>query len=399
MHSEDIAKASTSSTSSAIEKATRATTFSVKSTVFPNTTVEIGAISASSEKIDDRYTYLDKGNIGYGKIDFADTLGAKAKVTHKLTDSLLVYTGVNYAGLVADGGDPLKEFDTLLPYSRYGNKIEADGGVRIALGEFYTLYPRVLWRDNLKAANQSIGASSSGTVLYPGMSPRNRDSDPFAVLDNRKAFSGEIFFTYDPTPATDFYNWDNKNREDAAFAINVGFNYTDYSTPTDSYIYYYKEGNINAAFPAGLPQARVWKALSRMVFNPVPWLKIANKLEVGHQQSTGAAGPARTYYSTEFDFDFYKRHIVSGYVKKDQWGPYDYYQQFNVTFPWQFNLDYMYRIDHLLQKYVPARLGKSGGIGIDGILRTYDKNSPLSDYMDGKNDYSYQISTYLTYEF
>ncbi|MFZ4859135.1 MAG: glycoside hydrolase family 2 TIM barrel-domain containing protein [Desulfuromonadaceae bacterium] len=399
MHSEDIAKASTSATNSAIEKASRATTFSVKSTVIPKTIIEIGAIAAASEKIDDRYTYLDNGNIGYGKIEFADTLGAKAKITHTLTDSLLVYAGVNYAGLVADGGDPLKEFDTLLPYSKYGNKIEADGGVRIAMGEYYTLFPRVLWRDNLKAANPSIAASTTGNSLYPGLTPRNRDSDPFAVLDNRKALAWELFFTYDPTPATDFYNWDNKNREDAPFAFNVGFNYTDYNTPTDSYTFYFKEGNTNAAFPAGLSEARAWKALSRMVFNPKPWLRIANKVEVGHQQSTGAAGPARTYYSTEFDFDFYKRHLVSGYIKKDQWGPYDYYQQFNVTFPWQYSLDYMYRIDHLLQKYVPARLGKSAGIGITGIVRTYDQNSPPSDYMNGKNDYSYQINTYLTYEF
>jgi hypothetical protein len=399
IHSEDIAKASTSATKSAIEKATRATTFFVKSTVLPHTIVEIGVISAGSEKVGDTYNYRDSNNTVYDKISFEDTLGVKAKVTYQLTDSVLAYVGVNYAGLVADGGNPLKEFDTLIPYSPYGNKIEADGGIRIALGQSFTLFPRMLWRENLKDANPSIGATTAGTVLYPGLSPRNRDTDPFAVLDNRAALSGEIFFTFDPTPATDFYHWDNNSREDAPFAFNIGFNYTDYSTQSDSYMYYYKEGNSNAAFPAGLPEAHVWKSLSRMVFNPKPWLRIANKLEVGHQQSTGAAGAARTYYSTEFDFNFYKRHAVSGYIKKDQWGPYDYYRQFNVTFPWQFNLDYMYRIDHLLQKYVPARLGKSAGIGIAGILRTFDKNSPTDDYNGGKNDYSYQISTYLTYDF
>jgi len=399
MHSEDIATASTSSTNAAIEKATRASTVYVKSTLLPNTTIEIAAICADSEKIGDEYSYRDNGNTVYDKIRFGDTLGAKARVTHKFNDSLLAYAAVNYAGLVADGGNPLKEFDTMLPYSQYGNKIEADGGVRIAMGQNYTLYPRVLWRDNLKDANPTIDPYITGTVLYPGLAPRNRDSDPFAVLDNRKALSAELFFTYDPTPATDFYNWNYSKREDAPFAFNVGLNFTDYSTKTDSYIFYYKEGDTNAAFPEGLSGARVWKALSRMVFNPTPWLKIANKLEAGHEQSTGAAGPARTYYSTEFDFDFYKRHNIGGYIKKDKWGPYDYYRQFNVTFPWQFSLDYEYRIDHLLQKYVPERLGKSAGIGIYGILRTFDKNSPPSDYINGKNDYSYEINTYLTYEF
>ena len=399
IHSEDITKTSTSAAKNAIERTTRATSFYVKSSSLPKTTIEIGAISAGSEKIYDKYRYLDNGNIMNDKILFEDTLGVKAKVTHQFTDSVVAYAGVNYAGLVADGGNPLKEFDTLLPYSQYGNKIETEGGVRIALGQNYTLYPRMLWRENLKDANPSISASTTGTLLYPGLSPRNRDSDPFAVLDNRKAVSGEIFFTYDPTPATDFYHWDNSNREDAPFACNIGFNYTEYSTATDSYMYYYKEGNTNAAFPQGLPKEHVWKALSRMVFNPNSWLKITNKFEAGRQQSTGAAGETRTYYSSEFDVDFGKRHTLGGYIKKDQWGPYDYYRQFNVTFPWQFGLDYMYKIDHLLQKYVPVRLGKSGGIGIAGILRTFDKNSPAEDYNGGKNDYSYQLSTYLTYNF
>ncbi len=399
IHAEDIARTSTSATQTAIEKPSRATTFSVKSTALPGTTVEIGVISAASEKVGEKFSSVDSGNIVYDKIRFVDTLGAKAKITHKLSDSLLAYAGTNYAGLVADGGNPLREFDTLLPYSQYGNKIEADGGVRIAIGEQYTLFPRILWRNNLKGANSSITPFTTGTVLYPGLTPRNRDADPFAVLDNRKALSGEIFFTFDPTPATDFYHWDNGNREDAPFAFNLGFNYTDFSTQTDSFMYYYKEGNTNAAFPTGLTAERVWKTSSRMVFNPKTWLKVTNCLEVGHQQSTGAAGPARTYYSTEFDFDFSKRHTVGGYIKKDQWGPYDYYRQFNVTFPWQFSLDYMYKIDHLLQKYVPARLGKSAGIGVAGIVRTFDKNSPVTDYNGNRNDYSYQISTYLTYDF
>ncbi|GFO67229.1 hypothetical protein GMLC_08080 [Geomonas limicola] len=399
LHSEDIATASTSATSAAIEKATRATTFYVNSAVSPSTTVELGVISAGSEKIGDQYSRRDNGDIYYDKIRFADTLGVKGKVTHKFSESFLAWAGAGYAGLVADGGNPLVEYDTLLPYSRYGNKIEAEGGLRMVLGKSYTLAPRMLWRDNLRDANPLIPASTSGTVLYPGLIPRNRDADPFAVLDNRKALSAEFFFTYDPTPATDFYHWDFKNREDATFAYNLGFNYTDYSTPTDAFTYYYKEGGVNAAFPNGLSQAKVWKAMSRMVFNPTAGVRIANRLEAGHQQSTGAAGPSRTYYSTEFDVNLFDSHVISGYVKKDQWGPYDYYRQFNVTFPWQFSLDYMYKIYHLPENYLPFRLGKSAGIGINGILRTFDQNSPVSDYNNGKNDFSYQVSTYLTYDF
>ena len=68
IHSEDIARTSTSSTgTSATEKATRASTFYVKSDIIANTTIELGVISAGSEKIGDEYNYFDRGNIIYPK--------------------------------------------------------------------------------------------------------------------------------------------------------------------------------------------------------------------------------------------------------------------------------------------------------------------------------------------
>jgi hypothetical protein len=398
MHSEDIAKTSNAAATSATTRPTRASTIYVKSTAVPDTTIEFGAISAASEKIGDKYNYIDNNMISYGNINFGDTLGVKAKVTYQPTNSISAYAGVNYAGLVANGGNPLKDYDTMLPYSQYGNKIEVDGGVRIALGQEYSLYPRVLWRDNLRSANPYLPPYTNGTVLVPGTRPRNNDADPFAVTDNRAARSAELIFTYDPTPATDFYHWDWK-REDALFAFNLGFNYTNDSTATDSWQYYNPVIKGNGTFPFGLTDASVWKAMSRMVFNPTPWLKIRARIEAGRQQSTGEVGPARTYFSEGFDLEYANRHMLSGYIKQNMWGPYDYYQQFNQTYPRQYKLDYMYRIDYLLHKYVPPRLGKSAGIGIYGIFRTVDSYSPLDEWMYGRNNYDYEVNMYLTYEF
>jgi hypothetical protein len=50
---------------------------------------------------------------------------------------------------------------------------------------------------------------------------RNIQDDPFAV-GNRETVA-ELLLSYDPTPATWMYEWDNDFAEDAKFAMNLGF--------------------------------------------------------------------------------------------------------------------------------------------------------------------------------
>ena len=52
---------------------------------------------------------------------------------------------------------------------------------------------------------------------------RNIQDDPFAVRANRETTAGELLFSYDPTPGTWMYEWDNDRAEDAKFAFNLGF--------------------------------------------------------------------------------------------------------------------------------------------------------------------------------
>ena len=94
----------------------------------------------------------------------------------------------------------------------------------------FMVFPRVMYRDNLVHANPFIPPDITGGILSPGTQPRNRDADPFAVLDNREARSAEVYLTWDPTGATPFYDWDNDWREDASFAFNIGGTYTEYPT-------------------------------------------------------------------------------------------------------------------------------------------------------------------------
>ncbi len=394
IHAEDIARKNDPTTAtSATERQTRQTTFNVKTDFIPKTTLEVGVIMAGTEKVDEAFNYQDGDDIVYDKIEYSDTFGAKALLTLDAVNRARIYAGFQYAGLVADGGAALKEFGTELPYSDYGNKIEYEGGVLLNFNEL-TIYPRMLSRKNLLDANPIIEPSTDGTTLHPGLNPRNRDDDPFAVLDNREALSGEIFATYDPTPATSFYAWDSDKREDAGLAFNIGANMTRYDTDTDAYLFFYKEGKINASFGKGLPKEDVWKAKSRIIMNPNPNLRLIADLVAGYQQSTGTPeGDTRRYYELRALMNIANKHRLAGYVKKNSWGPYDYFRQFNVTYPYQYMLDYSIRMDN----FATERL--SSAIGLKGFYRTLDENSQGSEYDGGKNNYMFEVSAYYNIEF
>lgn len=394
MHSEDIARRDDSSSATeATERQTRQTTFYAKTDVTKGVTVEIGGIYAGSEKVGESYDRVENGNIVVDQIEDKDTLGVKGKVSFDMFAASRAYIAFNYAGLVADGGEPLTEFGTELPYSEFGNKKEVDTGILINLDPF-TIYPRLLYRENLVDANPSIEPSTTGTTLSPGISPRNRDDDPFAVLDNREARSAEIYLTYDPTPATGFYDWDNDLREDAELAFNIGLTVTEYTTATDSELFFFQEGNTNAAFGEGLPEEDVWLLKSKWVFNPSTDLKVIAKAELGKQQPTGTpVGGNAEFSSLEGKLIFSRKHIISAYVKKDDWGPYDFERQFNIIYPEQYKFDYSMLLDSLRSEE------NSSKFGVKVLYRTLDERSNNAYYQDGENDYMFEIQTYLRLSF
>ena len=395
IHSEDIQRAGATSTATeATVPATRQTALSMETQLSPSTKLELAYLFSGSEKVDDEFSYVDKDeNIYRDKIEFEDTQGVKAKITLDAFKGAKIDASVNYAGLVADAGNLLAEFNTLIPYSSLGNKIAVETGMLLPLGDIWLL-PRVFYRENLIESNPIIEPYTDGTNFYPGLTPRNRDDDPFAVLGNREAFSGELFITYDPTPATYFYAWDNFKKEDAPFAFSVGANYTRYSTTTDAYLFYYQEGKTNASFGRGLPAEDLWLARGRFVMNPNPNLMIVANVEGGKQQASGnPAGKSPEYISLDAKFVINQIHHISGYAKKNAWGPYDWYRQFNITFPYQFMLDYSFLIDNFLDELISSR------IGFKSIFRTLDENSPMNEGEEENSDYAFQTGLYFDINF
>ena len=403
IHSEDVARQGESATATAAtNRQSRQTTLYAARNLTENVKLEVGTIMAATEKVDDIYDRVNgNGDIIVDQIESDDTFGFKAKLSFPLFGTKS-YISAHHAGLVADGGATLKDFGwrdpSGLPYSGQGNKEEYEAGMMINFGNFM-LFPRAMYRDNLVHANPFIRPSGGGGVLNPGINPRDTDSDPFAVLGNREARSGEIFLTYDPTPGTPYYDWDNEWREDAKFAFNIGGTYTEYPTFTDANLFFFAQANTNASFGVGLPAEEVWTASGRMVYNPNRNAKYIASIIRGFNQSTGnPTGGTRDYFELHAKAILRGKHIISGYFKKDAWGPYDFHRQFNVVYPEQFKIDYSMRLGNSGVIGSPKDETNATQIGIRALYRGYDGESIDFD-PDLIGDYQWSTLVYFTYQF
>ena len=198
--------------------------------------LELGGVFAGSEKVgrgfqysessSDERTYLDSGNyVLEDTIQWADTLGAKGQLQWD-AGPFKMFTLGGYQGLVADAGGDYRQTWTgwmLKPTGR-GNHYHAGSGFVLQMGDFQ-MGPNVLYQRPLVGPMPSVEDRYSPVTntYFPGLSGRNILDDPFVVLENRETLGFEFVLTYDPTPATWLWMWDNDRRENAAFAgsLNV----------------------------------------------------------------------------------------------------------------------------------------------------------------------------------
>jgi hypothetical protein len=393
--SEDIARRDDSSSATeATTPQSREITFYAKNRVFGSSTLEWGGIVANGQKHGDEYDRIEDGEVRVDEIETEDTIGVKAKLTFEPFESAEAYVAMNYAGLVADGGNPLREWGTELPYTETGNKKEIEAGIRFDMAP-YTIYPRVLYRENIVDANdENIEPVTTGTTLSPGLDARNTDEDPFAVLDNREATSAEVFFTYDPTPSSWFYDWNVDMIEDAPLAFNIGLTATEYGTGTDSYLFFLEEEGTNAAFGDGLEEEDVWGLKSKWIINPNRALRYIADIHVGKKQSTGQPDEDSVeFFSLSGKVIVDKTHIYEAYVKVDDFGPYDFQRQFNIVYPLQLKFEYARLLDAILDE------DKSSKVGVKFLYRELDEDSPEEVYLDGENEYEFEVQTYFKMAF
>jgi hypothetical protein len=302
----------------------------------------------------------DNGVIVDDQIQSSDNWGGKAKIVYE-GGKFNWYAQGAIMGLVANGGaDPTLTFTGWkLKDTGSGNQTNFMTGFTYAFDKFQ-IAPSFLWQKPLVEAMPN-GADAPGRL-------RNWIDDPFSVRANRETTAGEILFTYDPTPGTWMYQWDNDRSEDAKFAMNLGFVYRHLPTTMDAYVGFQADRSF-LIFENSVPAQDLWEIHSRMVSKLSPELGIIGNFYYGNGQANGDSERTITRFGGDVRA-IYRNMKLEGHVKVNDWGPFDYHRDFNLTFPMQLVLD------------ISTSLGKpdwfilpSTTIGIRGTWRSLDEFS------------------------
>ncbi len=295
------------------------------------------------------------------KVNSQDNWGGKAKITYS-KGSFNWYAQGAALGLVANGGaDQTKTFTGWkLKDSGSGNQTNILSGFTYTVGNVQ-IAPNFLWQ-------KPIVAAMPNDVQGPGRL-RNIQDDPFAVRANRETVGGELLLTYDPTPGTWMYEWDNDRAEDAKFAMNFGFVYRHHPTAQDAAIGFLAD-RTPFAFPNAAPAEDIWEANTRIVSKVSPDLGLIANLYAGNGQANGSDERLIKRVGGDIRVIYRKLKLVHAF-KINDWGPFDYHRDFNLTYPVQLMLD------------LSTTLGKPNWfilpntkIGIRGTWRSLNEFSP-----------------------
>lgn len=295
---------------------------------------ELGGIWSGSTKKGETFQ-LVSGDVGDYKIlqdqiKASDAFGGKIKIT-MTSGRWNWYTEGSVQGLVADGGvnQSLTFTGWRLKNSGLGNQYSVLTGLAVLFGDFQ-IAPNFLWQ-------KPIEAPIPGDVPPPGR-PRNILDDPFAVLGNRETVAGELLITYDPTPATWMYAWDSDVREDAPFAISGGVIFRHQPTSRDASIGILADGRTIFAFPGAPPARDLWEFHSRIVSKLAPGYGLIANIYAGEGEPNGSDTRLIHRYGADIRLAMNSFKFITQ-VKINDWGPYDYHRDFNLTYPLQLVAD------------------------------------------------------------
>jgi hypothetical protein len=230
-------------------------------------------------------------------------------------------------GLVAQGG-----VDQTLTFTGWKLKDSGSGNqYNFLLGFTYLIgnvqvAPNFLWQKPLE------GPLPAG-VAAPGR-PRHILDDPFVVRSNREQMAAEILFTWDPTPGTWMYDWDSDRSEDAHLAISLGFVYPSSAHHPGCRRRHPPDGRTIFAFPGAPPAQDLWEVHSRIVSKVNHNFGFIANLYAGDAQANGSDDRLIRRYGVDLRA-IYKELKITSFARINDWGPYDYHRDYNLTFPLQ----------------------------------------------------------------
>jgi hypothetical protein len=368
VYQEDLtAQASVTSSSAIPVQPTRTATLHL-ATSWRGVQYELGGIWSGSNKVDDRFQITGQAPDGSDAIleDFVrtgDTFGARGKVSGTF-GRVLWYGQGAVMGLVADGGPTatLTYTGWNLKDSGSGNQSNVLAGFAINSGQLQ-IAPNFLYQKPLVAP---IPADAP----VPGR-PRNILDDPFAVLGNREMAGAELLLTWDPTPATWMWSWDNDVREDARLAGSLGLVYRHLPTTRDASIGILADGRTTFAFPGAPPAADLWELRARLVSRAAPDLRVVANLFGGTAQPNTFGDRRVEHYGVDTRVVWRRLSVLTS-ARFNDWGPYDYHRDFNLTFPVQLMAD----VSHTLGTSRWFENVPQTRFGVRGTWRSLDQYSP-----------------------
>ena len=396
LHREDIAQISSGPRNRAVaEPRTRRTAVNLF-THLGGLNIEWGGLWSGSDKLGWDYLsarptdgrgYLDSGYlILEDEIYWFDTLGTKLRLQYK-SGPVMMHAQGGYQGLVADAGIDARINVTgwQLKAPGTGNQYHALAGAAWRFG-FFEIAPQILYQKPLEGPLPSIAGrySSATNVFYPDIAPRDRLNSPFLVIENREMLAAEFLLSFDQTPGTWMWMWDNQMREDAGLATHLRAIYRHQPTSRDSRIGFNSDGSL-VRFLAAPPAQDVWD-LGIGITTNTGRFRTRSNLYAGQNQSSGADDRLIFRYGADFEAT-YAGFRLESWIKFNDWGPFDYYRDYNLTFPFQGFLSGSFELPVTEFGDTTSRLG------ISAYGRTFDAYSPKFNELRPTNE-EYEIQTF-----
>jgi len=329
---------------------------------FGNLGIDLGGLWGG-QPLNGRTFQLTRDNVVYqDQIRTEDNFGGKIKLTYS-AGNINWYGLASYMGLVANGGmDQTRTFTGWrLKDVGSGNMYNVLSGFTVNVGKFQ-FAPNFLWQKPIEGPIPS-------DLIAPAR-PRNILDDPFSVRSNRETVGGELLITYDPTPGTWMHEWDNDRAEDAKFAVSADVVYRHLPTIQDAAIGILGNGRTTFVFPGSAPAQDLWEVNTRIVSKLNPNFGIIANLYAGNGQANG--NDVRTINRYGIDVrTIYKKTKLIAIGKFNDWGPFDYHRDFNLTFPLQLIADLSTEIGKPDWFMLPGTK-----IGVRGTYRTLNRYSP-----------------------
>jgi len=329
--------------------------------------IELGGIWSGNDKVGRDFQILGPGPDGPQVLrDFVrreDAFGVKGRLSGTW-GRVLWYGQGAIMGLVANGGPTATTTYTgwSLKDSGLGNQSNVLGGFAVNVGHLQVA-PQFLYQKPM------VGPIPAEPP-FPG-EVRNVVADPFAVLGNRETTGAELMLTWDPTPATWMWAWDNDVQEDAQLAASLGFVYRHQPTTRDGALGVLGDGHSVFAFKGAPPAADLWELKGRLVSRVSPRLRVVANYFWGTGQANGTDARRIERYGSEARVSWRKLFVLAS-AKFNDWGPYDYHRDFNLTFPVQLTGD----IAHTLGTPRWFADVPQTRIGVRGTWRSLDSHSP-----------------------